>query len=216
MQRCRTLDRKQATVPFAREGLLAATALQLEPGDLLLPESEDQVQSALQPQALDKAQPRIPGAFAAGFRLPLCAGVAYGLQAAGAKRFALCYMRSGQIEPGWAATLIWAQEQRVPLLLACADVRGPGRRRQGEVLSWEALSATAQRCGLPVFPVDAEDAVAVYRVMYEAILRTRDGGGPAVIWGLFNNRSRTTTPRSMQPLARLEAYLRSRGIRRRT
>jgi pyruvate dehydrogenase E1 component alpha subunit len=63
---------------------------------------------------------------------------------------------------------------------------------------------------LPYFPVDGEDAVAVYRVMQETSARARAGGGPSVIWAMLS--ATRLTPRQ-QPLRRLEAYMAARDIR---
>ena len=232
MQRCRMLDRKRKAGEPLREGWLAATALQLEPGDLLCPEPGDTVEASLHPSPASEsgagAGNRAGNEYGnrsgtgsrehtsleipSSLRLSFCAGMARGLQAAGARRVVLAYGRAGTAEPFWADALSWAQRDRLPLLVACADVARAGRKRQGEVLSSEGVTSLAQETGLPVFPVDAEDPVAVYRVMYEAVLRAREGGGPAVLWGFFSKRSGSTTPRTAQPLPRLEKYLKARAI----
>lgn len=211
MQRCRALDRKQKAGKALREGWLAATVVQLESGDLLCPEPGDRVQASLHNTA--PAHPG-PGAEAVptSLRLPVCAGIARGFQAAGAKRLVLVYSRAGLVEPSWQESLTWAQRDRLPLLIACAEVTTRGRKRQGSVLTWEGMARLAETTALPVFPVDAEDPVAVYRVMYEAVLRARESGGPAVLWGVFSKQSESPPPRSAQPLPRLEKYLKSRGI----
>jgi len=43
------------------------------------------------------------------------------------------------------------------------------------------ISALALRCGVPGISVDAQDAVAIYRVAQESIGRARAGGGAALI-----------------------------------
>jgi TPP-dependent pyruvate/acetoin dehydrogenase alpha subunit len=45
----------------------------------------------------------------------------------------------------------------------------------------EDLSVKAQAYGFPGITVDGNDVVAVYRVVQEAILRAREGGGPTLI-----------------------------------
>lgn len=215
MKRCRDLDRKRRTSVAAREGWLAASTMQLEAGDLLCLETGEEAQQALAPLPgyAERHQSSETGELPPAFRLPAAAGVACGFKRSGNKALVLSFASAGTVEPGWADALTWAQRDQLPLLLACAEMRVPGLKRQGNVLTWESVTAVAQRIGLPVFPVDAEDAVAVYRVMYESVLRARDGGGPAVLWGVFSSRSRAMLSRSSQPIARLEAYLRVRGIR---
>lgn len=218
MQRCRALDRRHKQIKLSREGLLAATALQLESGDLLVAEPGDRTQHLLSPAPLQQSDStelagEDPGELPAALRLPLCAGAARGFRAAGTTGIVLAFGRAGHAEGGWEETLIWAQRERLPLILAFSDVRGPGRKRGGDPVTFDRLSAVAESCGLPVFPADAEDAVAVYRVMYESALRARAGGGPAVLWGFFHAGRSSPGSRSLAPLPRLTAYCKARGIK---
>jgi hypothetical protein len=76
-----------------------------------------------------------------------------------------------------------------------------------------AMSRFAKRMKLPVLTVDGEDAVAVYRVMQESVLRARQGGGPSVLWAVMTpSRSLAAMPPSSQPIARLRSYLAARKI----
>jgi pyruvate dehydrogenase E1 component alpha subunit len=99
-------------------------------------------------------------------------------------------------------------------LLCCADATGgklprAGASKQDPALTWTNLSRFAKKLRLPVFAVDGEDAVAVYRVMQESVIRARDGGGPAVLWAVLSPQPPTGLQR---PLARLRSYLESRRI----
>jgi TPP-dependent pyruvate/acetoin dehydrogenase alpha subunit len=153
-----------------------------------------------------------------GGRLALCAAVARGLQAAVAGNetgLLLAFTHAGSMEHGWADALEWAQQEQLPLLLACTDATG-GKTVRGrgaaEALDWASMSRLSRRTGLPVVSVDGEDAVAVYRVMQECVVRTRVVGGPAVIWALTTP---ATTPltRTQQPIARLRSYMAARNIK---
>jgi hypothetical protein len=217
MLRCHTLDRRKAGP--AREALLAAAAIQLRPGDLIFGEGVDTTAEALAP-------PPKPNAFStgksaaepiAGIRLPkasrltLYAATALGLRIAGSDGVVMALATAGSTEPGWAAALEYAHHARLPLLLVCADSTG-GRARGGtSALSWQAVSKLAKKLHLPVLSVDGEDAVAVYRVAQESVLRARVGDGPAVIWGVLTPKG-TKSSRSMQPIARMESYLAARGL----
>ena len=217
MLRCHTLDRRKAGP--AREALLAAAAIQLRPGDLFFGEGVDATAEALAP-------PPKPNAFStgksaaepiAGIRLPkasrltLYAATALGLRIAGSDGVVMALATAGSTEPGWAAALEYAHHARLPLLLVCADSTG-GRARGGtSALSWQGVSKLARKLHLPVLSVDGEDAVAVYRVAQESVLRARVGDGPAVIWGVLTPKG-SKLSRSMQPLARMETYLAARGL----
>ena len=75
------------------------------------------------------------------------------------------------------------------------------------------MSRLAKRVKLPVLTVDGEDAVAVYRVMQESVLRARLGGGPAVLWAVMTPAAEAAKmKRSSQPIARLEKYMAARKI----
>jgi pyruvate dehydrogenase E1 component alpha subunit len=214
-QRARALERRQqrgasrgaAESPArgpAREALLAAVSIHLQAGDLLSAPAGDRSARELVPQPQGHDVPL-------SLRLPLCAGAARGMQAAGAKTIVVALATAGTRETGWADALTWAHDDELPLLTVCYGA--PGGRASAGALTWTEVSRHAQRLRLPLFPVDGEDAVAVYRVMHEASQRARDGLGPSVLWAVLNSpgvgKGRSA---STQPLGRLRAYLRARGI----
>jgi pyruvate dehydrogenase E1 component alpha subunit len=224
MLRCRELERKQKSRSFAREALLAATSIHLLPGDLLSASPADQTSGQLAPEA---RKPSTGGSLIAvsslNARLPLCAAAARGLQAAGPQPagtdgVVLAFAQAGATEPGWRASLEWAQQSQLPLLLVCADATGGARSRSAKrkepALDFATISRFAKRLELPVLTVDGEDAVAIYRVMQESVLRARLGGGPAVLWAVMTplNGAAPKMPRSSQPIARLESYMAERNI----
>jgi TPP-dependent pyruvate/acetoin dehydrogenase alpha subunit len=86
-------------------------------------------------------------------------------------------------------TLRFANENKLPVLY----VRNAARE--------SALPSY----GFPVIPVDANDAVAVYRVAYECMLRARQGGGPSMI------ECRPWIVKS-DPLRNMENYLAAKGL----
>lgn len=219
MLRCRDLERKQKSRSSAREALLAATSIHLLPGDLLSAPRADLIAGQLAPAAkkTGRSDSLIP-AHSLSMRLPLCAAAARGLQASGMDGVVLGYAHAGVHEPGWQAALEWAQQSQLPLLLVCADASGGTRARAGKhrepALDFATMSRFAKRMKLPVLTVDGEDAVAVYRVMQESVLRARHGGGPAVLWAVMTPLSAAAPKmaRSRQPITRLETYLAARNI----
>jgi pyruvate dehydrogenase E1 component alpha subunit len=126
----------------------------------------------------------------------------------------VAYTAAPAREPGWPDAITWAHRDRLPFLLVCADStagRAPrtSSRAKAEPITWPAVSRLASKLHLPLFPVDGDDAVAVFRVMQEAAARARDHGGPSILWAV---QSTARLPRRQQPLGRLEAYLAARGI----
>jgi hypothetical protein len=208
MHRIRVIDRRKTKT--AREALLAATLIHLSTGDLISGRADDATLLALAPKsnAGDDAHD-VPQSL----RLPLCAGAARGMQTAGTDRIAVALTAAGSAETGWADALRWAHRDRLPFLLIVAD-SGNGAARKGSSrneppLLWPEVTKMAHGLHLPHFPVDGEDAVAVYRVMQETSARARSGGGPSVIWAMLS--AELLAPRQ-QPLKRLGAYMVSRGI----
>jgi len=208
MRRVRATDRRRSKT--AREALLAATLIHLSAGDLVSSQAEDATLRALAPKsnAGDDAHD-VPQSL----RIPLCVGSARGMQTAGTDRIAAAFTEAGTPETGWADALRWAYLDRLPFLLIVADdgTRSISKAssRNGPLLFWPELTKMAHGIHLPHFPVDGEDAVAVYRVMQETSARARSGGGPSVIWAMFS--AEKLAPRE-QPLKRLEAYMATRGI----
>ena len=203
------------TPAASRGALLAGTLQQLRPGDLLVTEPGDLVPATLPQQAI--AAPLLP---VGAPSLLLAAGMAAALPAADPRPLVLALLRSGLDEPHWNRALAWAQEQRLPLILACADPSGanalrPTTKAKPDTMGWTALARVAARLKLPILTVDGEDAVAVYRVMQESVLRARSGDGPAVLWAVLPTPRELAVKRPVHATAqrRLERYLRTRDIK---
>lgn len=69
----------------------------------------------------------------------------------------------------------------------------------------EELSFMARDCGFPAIIVDANDAVAIWRVAQESIHRARNGAGPTLI------ECETQSSFANDPLAQMEHYMKKRG-----
>ncbi len=221
--------RSAAPPPLARrEALLAGTLLQLGAGDVLVAEPGDAVPSAIVRSQATKAN--VPAStldLAPGSpQLALATALAGSLQQAGSDRVVLLFVRAGLAETDWAKTLAHVEGAKLPLILACADPSGANAFRptsepapnaaysKTAPLTWSTVQKTASRLKLPVLSVDGEDAVAVYRVMQESVLRARSGGGPAILWAMLPDGTESIgkQPKAALPLRRLEHYLKTRNI----
>ena len=229
-RRCIALDAKGARTRKAggarnalpgREALLAGTALQLKPGDLIIPERDDATVAELapaDPHLAEGSTDILPAVSRQAPRLMLAAAMAAALRAAGTDRVVVVYLRERATEPDWDAALAWAQQRQLPMILVCADPRGPNAfqadtRAAKTAFTWSSVNTTAHRLQLPVLTLDGEDAVAVYRAMQESLLRARGGGGPAILWGMLTPAAEHAAGAwSGQPLRRLEQYMRARRI----
>ncbi|HXS12214.1 MAG TPA: thiamine pyrophosphate-dependent enzyme [Acidobacteriaceae bacterium] len=207
MHRIRATDRRGSK--SAREALLAAALIHLSGGDLVSGRADDATLGAFAPKSnAGEDAHDVPQSL----RIPLCAGSARGMQTAGTDRIAVAFTEAGAPETGWVDALRWAHRDRLPFLLIVADNgtrTGKGSSRNAPPLLWPGLTKLAHGLHLPHFPVDGEDAVAVYRVMQETSARARSGGGPSVIWAMLS--AKRLAPRE-QPLKRLDDYMAARGI----
>ena len=177
--------------------LLAATLLQLRSDDLLVTAGELPLavtalrsarHSSFQPDLLPfslACSPDSATAVAAGYALAQSHGARPGDHAP--LTLAMVGARTPQVE-----ALQLAGKHLLPLLVVMRDE--PGKPRL-------PLSAPEN---VEVVPVDAEDAVAVCRVVQESMLRARNRWGAVVLRGI-------TLPDSADPIAALEAHLNRRG-----
>lgn len=207
IKRARALDRRKSKT--AREALLAATLIHLSAGDLVSGRADDAALRTLAPKSAAGGDAHdVPQSL----RIPLCAGAGRGMYTAGTDRLAVAFADAGAQENGWSDALRWAHRDRLPFLFVVADTGSTTARKRSSRatdLLWPQMTTLSHSLHLPHFPVDGEDAVAVYRVMQETSARARSGGGPSVIWAMLS--ADPLTP-SQQPLKRLEAYMKVRGI----
>jgi pyruvate dehydrogenase E1 component alpha subunit len=220
--RCRALDRALhgKTKSPAREALLAASAIHLQPGDLVFAEADDFVAASLAPapKSSTRKSSRKPSQ-TAEFQLPrlaAAAAAAHSLKPRD-KNLVLAHTHENALEPNWQATLRFAHANQLPLLFLCAGIHPHPRQSAAQkanrnAFSWESVGRLCARLHLPLLPVDGEDAVALFRVFQESSFHARAGAAPAVIWAMFHP-STVALSRSETPIARLQAYCRARKIK---
>lgn len=147
----------------------------------------------------------LPPAEDAAERLMLAMGAAAALRSQGAGRLVLAYAEA-DVLPGakWRQVLGVAGQAELPIVFLLLP--GAGDAKQGVV------SDRAQGWGVPGMPVDAADAVALYRVMQESALRARGGDGPALIecvrWRVAGGAAGETE----DGVAAMRQVLRRRGL----
>jgi hypothetical protein len=113
-------------------------------------------------------------------RVLCAAGAAMALKAAGAQGVALAYVGLAELSGAeWKRVLTVMGQEGLPLVVMAL----PGASK----VDLEAVAAKAAGsldAAVPVVPVDVGDAVAIYRVTQETMVRARAGGGAAVILGV--------------------------------
>ncbi len=121
------------------------------------------------------------------------------------------YALPGEVSPAlWRKALTFARDNDLPVLFVVL----PSALTKGSAAKIGNVSSIALRCGLPEIPVDADDAVAIYRVAQESIGHARIGGGaaliecvPFVVEGAAGKPGRTA-----DAIAVLETYLLERHV----
>jgi hypothetical protein len=123
-------------------------------------------------------------------------------------------LRAAGKPPGWEHAAATAVALQLPLLLLTGSpAPQPAARSRGAHLAAQ----------LPAIPVDRNDALALYRVIYESAARARSGGGPTWItcsrWpiaspdGALNAvKAAADTMNTIEPLKALEQTLRARRL----
>jgi len=103
-------------------------------------------------------------------RLRMAVGAAMAFKTLKRGNIVAAYFRPGEVASGvWLRMLAVASKFDLPILFVVLPEVG-GRRAE-----------KLRSAGVPSIPVDANDAVALYRVAQESIGRARGGGGPVVI-----------------------------------
>jgi acetoin:2,6-dichlorophenolindophenol oxidoreductase subunit alpha len=118
------------------------------------------------------------------------------------------YVRAGEASAAvWCGALRFAAEQELPIVfVVLPSVRGSGSAKTGGV------NAMSRSCGVPGIAVDADDAVAIYRVAQESIGRARAGGGAAVMECVAFVQHGASAVGSGDAIAAMERYMLQRGV----
>jgi acetoin:2,6-dichlorophenolindophenol oxidoreductase subunit alpha len=185
------------------EACRVSTALELMPGDLVSDSqpgvvmdlitsahSKTQMNSLLGRVAefhegkIDGAKLAQEGALArvlpwvadAGDRLRMAMGAALSFKTLKRGSVVVAYVGHSELsKKGWRQIIETAAKLELPMIFM---VLPPKRKGNDGVTQ---LSAKVRGWGMPGMPVDANDAVALYRVTQESLGRIRGGGGPVLI-----------------------------------
>ena len=111
-------------------------------------------------------------------RLSLAVGAALAFKSSKQTSLVVIYVDRQHARGGnWRRLLTLSAQLELPIIFVVLPGE-PGSRKADSV---GRVSAKARACGLPGIPVDASDAVALYRVCQESIGRIRIGGGAVLI-----------------------------------
>lgn len=104
----------------------------------------------------------------------------------------------------WHELLDFAGTEKLPIVYLFLNRELTGVLPRGRAVK---SGKVPNKYPFPLMVVDGNDAVAVYRVAHEAILRARNGGGPTLI----ECQLMTLGKKLADPIVRMEVYMKSRG-----
>ncbi len=220
---------------FGEEAAVVDAAIELRRGDWLAPAPESAVAALRSRASLAEIVPGLQ-AHAAGrdigaksrkdltpnilpppvtpsAQLSAASGVALALKASGKHGVvvALCGAAS-TTGKSWQDALTFAGAHCLPLVVLVQVKAVDVASTRHKATSTNLLS-DGQACGFPVIPVDAHDAVAMYRVAHESIHKARNGGGPTLIEATdFRALERhARAAKAPDAISRMEDYLTAKG-----
>jgi pyruvate dehydrogenase E1 component alpha subunit len=159
--------------------------------------------------------------------IPIAAGMALSNKLRGNGRVTIVFFGDGaSCEGVFFETLNMATLWKVPLVFVCENNGFAISVPTKMAIPIENIAQRAQGFGLPGVTVDGNDPALVYEAMAEAISRARDGGGPTLVecktvrWerhsaisaGKYDNPEAAQAWKQADPIPRLEAELRRRGV----
>lgn len=138
----------------------------------------------------------------------LAAGAAFAGKLGNRLNVTLVFHQDTGGDPGWREVFNLALVHDLPLIFirqAAAPLEATSRRKLRR-------SAKGPGASVPVIPVDRNDAVAVYRVVCEAIAHARRGSGPTLL-DCVSLHFPGERKNHSDCLVRMEHYLAAKGLR---
>ncbi len=160
--------------------------------------------------------------------IPIAGGMALANKLKKNNRVTVVFFGDGATcEGAFFETLNMATLWKVPLVFVCENNGFAISVPTKMAIPIENISQRAQGFGLPGVTVDGNDPVPVYNAMKEAVDRARRGEGPTLVecktvrWerhsaisaGKYENDEAANAWKRADPIPRLEAALRERGVK---
>jgi TPP-dependent pyruvate/acetoin dehydrogenase alpha subunit len=210
---------------FGEEACRVATAIELKQGDLV---SDSQISAtmdllfgaALNPllrniaavtagsQATNATlgSRQLPWIDGAENRINMAMGAALTLKTQKQNNIVLAYADQEELpKRAWQQALTLSAQLNLPIIFILL----PEADGKGEATS---ICKDARTAGLPAIPVDANDAVALYRVGQESMGRTRGGDGPVLIECISSRLIGQRKNRMNDPILHMKEFLIGRNI----
>jgi TPP-dependent pyruvate/acetoin dehydrogenase alpha subunit len=144
----------------------------------------------------------------AGDRLRMAMGGALFFKTLKHPNIVVAYVRSGEVSGAiWRRVLALAAKLELPVIFVVLP--GDAGAKDADA---GRLCAKARSCGMPGIPVDASDAVALYRVAQESIGRTRGDGGPVLIECVAHRLDGRRKGAMDDPILRMKEFMLGRKV----
>ncbi len=213
-----------------QEACRVSTAIDLQPGDLVSDSQVGVVMDLLAGAKVNSLLKRVaelgsgkkargakrggvparvlPWVADADERLRLAMGAALSFKTLEQPNVVVAYGRQGDLgKGGWRKMLEVAGSLELPVIFVILPVV-TGEKTDGMT----NLSARTAQWGVPGIPVDAGDAVALYRVAQESLGRTRGGDGPVLIECLAYSADGSAGRARVDPLVQMKELLLERKV----
>jgi TPP-dependent pyruvate/acetoin dehydrogenase alpha subunit len=139
-------------------------------------------------------------------RLQMALGAALALKTQKQGDIVMAYAYHSQLpKRAWNKILALAAQLNLPIIFVLL----PEADGKGDVTN---ICAQARAAGVPGIPVDATDAVALYRVSQESMGRSRGGDGPVLIECIFSGTGGQRAPENSDPILHLKRFLTGRKV----
>ena len=139
-------------------------------------------------------------------RLNMALGAALALKTQKQNNIVVAYTHHAELPKRfWKQVLAHAAKLNLPIILVVL----PDAGGKGEPTN---ICKEARTAGLPGIPVDANDAVALYRVAQESIGRSRGGDGPGLIECISCQPTRQRNNEINDPILHMKKFLTGRNI----
>jgi TPP-dependent pyruvate/acetoin dehydrogenase alpha subunit len=143
----------------------------------------------------------------AGDRLRMAMGAALSFKTLKRESVVVAYVGHGDLGgKQWRGVVQLASRLELPMIFVVL----PGSRKDKNGVN--QLTAKVRGWGMPGIPVDANDAVALYRVTQESVGRIRGGGGPVLIECKGYRVNGVGGDFSQDPLVQMKSFLLGRKV----
>ena len=171
-----------------------------------VPSLEMRRRKAKAPRAKGAAQ--MPWIEDTGERLRIAVGAALAFKTLQHPHLVMVYVRDGEVAEGdWRKVLALASKFELPIIFVVLP--GAGGRKRSKAAS---IGAIAKLRRVPCIPVDANDAVALYRAAQESIGRARGEGGSVILECIVPRMEEQRSADSEDPILQLEKFMLGRRV----